>query len=206
MARIVFAFFGFLIFSVSILVSPFRADAVRYLPMHSASSRTSYSRESASERTAAKALYPTRPVCLFAFSGLPPECCRQPFVREVIGGVAPGRSCCQMGMPVAKGLEWDHRLSVHNGSPVRSNSAHGNPSGGKTVEREGCRQHRHAIVDGAAGVVHGIAAAGSLVQAHTSPCRSGSRTHSDQIEDQRATRRANESIPNRHHRVKTTPE
>jgi len=67
-------------------------------------------------------------------------------------------------------------------------------------------RHRHAIVDGACGAPHGVAAAGSLVQARTSPCRSGSRTHSDQIEDQRATSRANESIPNRHHRVKTTPE
>jgi hypothetical protein len=45
--------------------------------------------------------------------------------------------------------------------------------------------HRHAIVT-VHGTFHGIAAAGSLVQASTSSCRSGSGTHSSRVEDQRA--------------------
>jgi len=38
----------------------------------------------------------------------------------------------------------------------------------------------------APGALHGVAAAGSLVRARTSPCRSGSRMHSGQVEGQRA--------------------
>ena len=104
----------------SYLVSTLRADTVGCLPMHSASSRTSYSRESASKRTAAKALSPTRPVCLFALRGYRRNAVGSHSSRKRLAIWFPPDPACQMESLVPQGYSWDRWLSVHNCSPVRS--------------------------------------------------------------------------------------
>jgi len=83
--------------------------------MHSASSRTSYSREPASKQTAAKALSATRPVFVLGLWGN-----RRNAVDSHPSGSDWRSGSCQMESLVAQGYSLNRCLSVHNGSPVRA--------------------------------------------------------------------------------------
>src|SRR5687768_6682939 len=103
--------------------------------MHSASSRTSCSREPASKQTAAKALSATRPVCVLR-RGATIGTLLAAIRPEVTGDLVPARSCLPDGISSCARL-------LAGPLPVSSlllacwsNSAHGSSSEGKTVEQE----------------------------------------------------------------------
>ena len=132
--RIVLSFGFFTLWPLN-PVNIFRAGTVGYLPMHSASSRTSYSREPASKRTPAKALSAARPFACLSYgasSGTPVAAIRP----EAAGDLVSTRSCLPDGISSGSRLP-AQRLPVSSQRlACESNSAHGSSSEGKTVKQE----------------------------------------------------------------------
>jgi hypothetical protein len=106
---------------------------------------------------------------------------------EVTGDLVPARSCLPDGISSSSRLLVGSLPVSSQRLACRSNSAHGSPSGGTTVERE---ESWPGTVTPLWTVPVALSTASLqpavLCKRAPGPCRSGSRTHSDQIEDQRA--------------------